>query len=103
MIIVSALALLALLVLGVWAFGGVLARFFGGLLIISSLWSLVLVVLTPTIWPFLYLGIGLSLWLFGQWHFAAKYHLWKTPLARRAFALPALRVFDPTRRWARIP
>ncbi|WP_084436545.1 hypothetical protein [Aldersonia kunmingensis] len=102
MIIVSALALLALVVLGIWAFGGALARFFGGLLIISSLWSLVLVVLAPTIWPFLYLGIGLSLWLFGHWHYAVKYHIWKTPLACRVFAFRALRIIDPTRHRARI-
>lgn len=99
LVVSNVLALMALIALTAWVLGGFLGRVFGGFLALSSLWAIVVGGLRVGLWPVLYLALGVGLWLFGHWHFAVKHHVWKTELAQRCFAVPALRRLDPTRRW----
>jgi hypothetical protein len=43
---------------------------------------------------------GTALWLAGHWHYAARHHHYKSPLAERIFLQFLSRRRDPTRDWA---
>lgn len=79
-----------------WLAGGFVLRFGGALLAF-----LAALVLATTGDPdgIAMLALGLAAWLAGHWHYAARHHYFKSPLAERVFGwLPVW--LDPTCDWA---
>lgn len=79
-----------------WLAGGFVLRLGGALLAF-----LAALVLATTGDPdgIAMLALGLAAWLAGHWHYAARHHYFKSPLAERVFERLPPRL-DPTRGWA---
>ncbi|QBJ97395.1 hypothetical protein ERC79_16710 [Rhodococcus sp. ABRD24] len=90
----SGVAGLIVVIIGAWLFGSVIARIGGALLVIIGLLRIASDHASPRMWAFV--GIGVALWLFGQWLWALKHKLWRSSLALSVFSLPVLdAVADP--------
>lgn len=93
--VLSTVALLALIGLGVWIFGSFALRLGGLLLFLLGLFGLTQGsggALTVVL-------LGAVAWLGGHWLFAYKHHLFKSGIAQRIFQLTPLARLDPTRGW----
>jgi hypothetical protein len=82
--------------IGIWLIGGPALRvgraasITGGLLLAAD---------TGSIAAFLIAVLGGLAWLAGHWIFAARYHYYRSPLARRVFLVAIPRRLDVTRGW----
>lgn len=93
--VLSTVALLVLIALGVWIFGSFALRFGGLLLFVLGLFGLAQG--TPA--SLLIVLLGGVAWLAGHWLFAYKHHLYKSAIAQRVFQQTFLDRLDPTRGW----
>jgi len=93
--VLSTVALLALIALGVWSFGFFALRFGGLLLFLLGLVGL----LQGTPAALLVVVIGGVAWLGGHWLFARKHHVFRSAITKRLFAQTLLSRVDPTRGW----
>jgi hypothetical protein len=83
--------------LAFWLLGGIVARL-GGLLFVCA--GIADLALAPNGSALLLVAAGALMWLAGHWHFALRYHEYKSPLARYVFCRWAPSWADPTREWA---
>lgn len=83
--ILSALGTAILAVLGLWLFGGLLARIASALLVLAGAVGLATV---GDANGFLLVALGAVMWWAGQLHYAARHGTWKSVLAERLFAAP---------------
>jgi hypothetical protein len=94
--LLSLLATGVLVALGVWLLGGVVLRVGGVLLVAVGLLS---TAATGSPSAALLTLLGAVAWLCGQWHYGARHHCFRSPLARRVFYEALPRQLDPTRGW----
>jgi hypothetical protein len=94
--LLSLLATGVLVALGVWLLGGVVLRVGGVLLVAGGLLS---TAATGSPAAALLTLLGAVAWLGGQWHYGARHHCFRSPLARRVFHEALPRQLDPTRGW----
>lgn len=87
----AALGAAALLILGVWLFGGFLARMVGATLIVVGLVALT-VLGDPD--GAVVLAAGAGLWFAGQLLFAARHGWFRSPTAERVWKAPRRRTGD---------
>ena len=85
-----------LVALALWLLGGVLLRV-GGLLF--AVGGLLFTATSGSPSAALLTVLGGLAWLCGQWHYGARHHCFRSPLARRVFHEALPRQLDPTRRW----
>jgi hypothetical protein len=85
-----------IIVVGFWMAGGVVLRV-GGLM--WAVFGALILAIDHSLVGIVVFGFGFVLWLAGHWHYAVRYHAYKSPLAQRIFqqVLPAR--FDPSRGW----
>jgi hypothetical protein len=95
--ILTVIGIVILAAIGVWIFGGVFLRVGG--IIFAFVGAISLITLGDPIALFMVV-LGLVLWLSGHWHYAVRYHEYKSPLAQRIFLQVLPPRYDPTRRWA---
>ena len=88
------LAFVALGLVAIWVFGGVLLRLSG---IVLALGGAGLVALSGNANGILVFAIGGALWLAGQWLYALRHGQYKSPLADFLFYRCAPAWLDPTR------
>lgn len=93
--VLSTVALLVLIGLGVWIFGSFALRLAGLLLFLLGLVGL----LQGTPAALIVVMIGGVAWLGGHWLFAYKHHAFRSAIAQRLFAQTFLARVDPTRNW----
>lgn len=81
---------------GFWMAGGVVLRV-GGLM--CAVFGALILAIAHSLLGIVVFGFGFVLWLAGHWHYAVRYHAYKSPLAQRIFqqVLPAR--LDPSRGW----
>ena len=94
--LLSSLATGVLVALGFWLLGGVVLRVGGALLVWGGLLS---TAASGSPSAALLTVLGALAWLAGQWAYAARFHFFRSPLARRVFLQALPRRLDPTRRW----
>ena len=94
--LLSLLATGVLVALGVWLLGGVVLRVGGVLMVTVGLLS---TAATGSPSAALVTLLGAAAWLGGQWHYGARHHCFRSPLARRVFHEALPRQLDPTRGW----
>ena len=94
--LLSLLATGVLVALGFWLLGGIVLRVGGVLLVAVGLLS---TATTGTPLAALLTALGAVAWLCGQWHYGARHHYFRSPLARRVFYEALPRQLDPTRGW----
>lgn len=92
--ILADLAFVALGLVAVWVFGGVLLRLSG---IVLALGGIGLVALSGNANGLLVFTIGGALWLAGHWLYALRHGQYKSPLADFLFYRCAPAWLDPTR------
>lgn len=93
--VLSTVALLVLIGLGVWIFGSFALRLGGLLLFLLGLVGL----LQGTPAALIVVMIGGVAWLGGHWLFAYKHHVFRSAIAQRLSAQTFLARVDPTRGW----
>lgn len=96
----TVLAGVAVVVMLVWIFGSGIARFVGIVLLIDGLGGIAIRNGFDNPRFAIEAAIGLGLWLFGHWLFAAKYGQYRSRLAQRVWRLPVLGWAAPVRRIA---
>ncbi len=81
---------------GFWIAGGLVLRI-GGLTF--AVFGAFILAIDRSLVGIVVFVFGFGLWLIGHWHYAVRYHTYKSPLAQRIFLqmLPAR--FDPSRGW----
>ena len=91
----SAIGVAILAVVGIWLFGGLLARWIGVLLVVAGSVGLAS---TGNANGFLLVTIGAVLWLAGHLLYRVRRGIWKSALAERVFfaATPVWRKSDGT-------
>jgi hypothetical protein len=92
--LLSLLATGVLVALGLWVLGGIVLRG-GGILLVAG--GLLSTAATGSPSAALLSLLGGLAWLDGQWHYAARHHCFRSPLARRVFLEALPRQLDPTR------
>ncbi len=95
MLAIIGIAIIAAVAL--WLLGGVFLRVGG---VILALVGAVSLITLGNPWALLVVLIGFAMWLAGHWHFALRYHEYKSPLAQRIFLQVLPPRYDPTRDWA---
>ncbi|RJO74009.1 hypothetical protein D5S18_18790 [Nocardia panacis] len=85
----------ALLLLLVWWAFPTLARIIGFLVVLDSLLAIVFLPSFALPHRLAWLGLGIIVWLAGNWAWAAKQGTWGSRLAFRIFGLPGLRRLVP--------
>ena len=93
------LAAVLLVLLEFWVLAGVVLRLVGWALVLLALFGLVLPPAGDAGAAAMLLLVGAVSWLAGHWHFALRYHTYKSPLAQRVFLQLLPRRLDPTRNW----
>ncbi|HEX3563222.1 MAG TPA: hypothetical protein VHU24_10325 [Solirubrobacterales bacterium] len=88
------LAIVALGLVCLWVFGGLLLRLSG---LILSLAGAGVVALSGNANGILVFAIGAALWLAGHWLYALRHGQYKSPLAELLFCRCAPACLDPTR------
>lgn len=94
LLFVDGLALLALVL--VWAFGSVIARVVGVVMVLDGVGGFVVHGTAAVHDRYLIeLGVGVGLWLFGHWLYALKHGVWRSRLGRAVWRLPVLALIAP--------
>jgi hypothetical protein len=88
------LAIVALSLVCLWVFGGLLLRLSG---LILSLAGAGVVALSGNANGIVVFAIGAALWLAGHWLYALRHGQYKSPLAELLFCRCAPACLDPTR------
>src|SRR5580700_10699511 len=92
-----AIAIAVVAIVGFWIAGGLLLRA-GGMIV--AVFGVLVLAIDHSFAGIIPLAIGILLWLAGHWHYALRYHTYKSPLAQRAFQQFLPRRLDPSRGWA---
>jgi hypothetical protein len=96
---VEAIGIGAAVAVGAWLFAGVVLRALGWLI---ALTGIAVLAISADPMGVLVVVAGLAAWLVGEWHFAMRHRMWKSPLARDVVAaLPV--VPDPADGWRSDP
>ncbi|WJJ14660.1 hypothetical protein P9990_27150 (plasmid) [Prescottella equi] len=86
-------AIIALVALFAWAFGSIIARVAGGILVLEGLLRFAIGQSGAGAW--ITLGAGFAIWCFGHWIWAYKHKTWRSRLALNAYSLPGIRRLAP--------
>lgn len=90
------IGIVILAIIGLWIFGGVFLRVAG--IFFALVGAISLITLGDPVALFMVV-LGFAMWLAGHWHFAWRYHEYKSPLAQRIFLQVLPPRYDPTRHW----
>ncbi|MGC5247616.1 hypothetical protein ACPXB3_11900 [Gordonia sp. DT219] len=93
--LVFLLAAAVLVLILLWAFGSIVGRVAGVLLVLDGLGGFVVHGATPGWRYVIELGAGIGLWMFGHWLFAAKHGAWRSRLGRMVWRSPLLAWMAP--------